>query len=204
MIRYIGKGTTDENGIALMTEDASGNPVEGYTGTGAGIVNIFAECRSIQSEIYELIDATFIDNATTGKKNDNWINYSDRLTIETDTTGTLITGYASSNGYYIANSEDAFSFDDYTCEFDVVTITGGVRWYHQHKTLGNENVFVLNTYVSDGNHVKIVVKNGTAILYVDNVKKATSNLTIDSPYEVAFRFNNGVTNTLKYKNLMIY
>jgi len=63
---------------------------------------------------------------------------------------------------------------------------------------------VLNTYVRDGNHVKIVVKNGTAILYVDNVKKATSNLTIDSPYEVAFRFNNGVTNTLKYKNLMIY
>lgn len=158
----------------------------------------------LQSEIYELIDAIFYDQAVTGKKNDKWGNYSNRLTIETDATGTLLTGYASSNGYYIANSEDAFSFSDYTCEFDVVSISGGVRWYHQHETLGNENVFVLNTYVSDGNHVKIVVKNGTAILYVDNVQRATYTLTISSLYEVAFRFNTGVNNTIKYKNFILY
>lgn len=204
MIRYIGKGTTDENGIALMTEDASGNPVEGYTGTGAGIVNIFAECHNVQSEPIELLDAIFIDAAVTGSKNSNWTNYSDRLTVETDDEGTLLTGNASNNGYYIAKGDTPFIFSDYQCEFDVVSITGSNIWYHKHQTAGNENVVILNTWITGPCHVKIAVKDGVATLYVDNVQKTTTNLTITAPYEVAFRLNTGTSNNLKYKNFIIY
>ena len=195
MRRLIGTGTTDSQGQVAIT----------YTGTGAGKLQVMAECGDFTSEPIEILDASFIDEAITGKKNSNWTNYSTRLTVETDETGTLLTGYASSNGYYFAKGDDPFIFSDYQCEFDVVSISGGSRWYHQDQTTGNENVFVLNTWIPEtGGHVKITVQDGLATLYVDDVQKTTYNCTVESPYEVAFRFNNGTSNTLKYKNFIIY
>ena len=194
--RLIGTGTTDSNGRVTIE----------YTGTGAGRVQVTAETTdgSLSSETYEILDAIFLDWAVTGDKNDNWINYSNRLTVETDDTGTLLTGYASSNGYYFANGDNPFIFSDYTCEFDVVEIAGSSRWYHQNSNTNNENVFVLNTWINSACHVRITVEDGVATLYVDDVQKTTFNLTVESPYELGFRFTNGTSNTLKYKNFLIY
>ena len=206
-LRYIGKGITDENGIAKLTEDAEGNPCEGYTGTGAGIVNIFAECHSIQSEIYSLLDAIFIDYGVTGKKNSNWTNYNNRLTVVTDETGTTLTGYESANGYYFVRADNPFTFTDYTAEFTVVgTIDSSVRWFHQNKDSTNENVFIFNRgwFGQDENNVKITVNNGVATLFVNDTQRGTTNLTVNSPYEIAFRFANGTQNTITYKDFKVY
>ena len=153
-------------------------------------------------ETYELLDAIFFDEAVTGHKNSNWNNYNNRLSLETDETGTLLTGYASSNGYYIANASDPFIFDDYCCEFDIITKTGLARWYHQNNNNQTGNVFILDS-VPVG-HAKIICQNGTAKLYIDDVQVRSADLTVAAPYEIAFRFNTGTGNTLKYANFIVY
>ena len=192
--RLIGTGTTDSNGQVVIE----------YTGTGAGRVQLTAEAGDLISDTYEILDATFLDKGVTGDKNNNWTNYSNRATITTDDTGTTVTGYASSNAYYICNADNAFTFTDYQCEFDVLEAAAGVRWYHQNEGGTNENIFTLNTYLTGSCHVKIIVTDGVATLYVDGVQRTTTNLTVDSPYEVAFRFTNGATNQIKYANFIIY
>ena len=158
--RLIGTGTTDSNGRVTIE----------YTGTGAGRVQLTAETTdgSLSSETYEILDAIFLDWAVTGDKNNNWLNYSNRLTVETDDTGTLLTGNASSNGYYFAKGDDPFIFTDYQCEFDVISVNTtltGLRWYHQNESNANENVFVLGAswFSDDINHVQIIVKDSYCI-----------------------------------------
>ena len=143
----------------------------------------------------------------TGKNNSNWINYSNRLTVVTDKTGTTLTGYESANGYYFVRADNPFTFTDYTAEFTIVGgVTGSIRWYHQNQDSTNENVFSFNTswFNQDENTVKITVSNGVATLTVNGTQRGTTTLTVTSPYEVAFRFANGTGNTITYKDFQIY
>ena len=72
--RYLGYGTTDNNGIAKLDHDDTGSSIaHSYTGTGAGEIDVVASLDeeivegSIVSEIYEIIDAIFFDDATSDK-----------------------------------------------------------------------------------------------------------------------------------------
>ena len=56
--RLIGTGITNNQGIAIMNKDPQGNTITGYTGVGAGKLDIIAVSGDLQSETYELIDAT--------------------------------------------------------------------------------------------------------------------------------------------------
>ena len=199
--RLIGTGTTDAQGRCVIE----------YTGTGAGLVNLQAEYSNekdtIQSDVVNVFDAIFYDKGITGAKNENWTNFNNRLTVVTGDTGTTLTGYESANGYYIARGDNPFTFTDYTAEFTVVGTTNSqVKWFHQNRANTNENVFAFNTnwFQQDENNVKITVSNGVATLEVNGTQRATTNLTIASPYEVAFRFANGTQNTITYKDLQIY
>jgi hypothetical protein len=199
--RLIGTGTTDAQGRCVIE----------YTGTGAGLVNLQAEYSNekdtIQSDVVNVFDAIFYDKGITGAKNENWTNFNNRLTVVTDETGTTLTGYESSNGYYIARGDNPFTFTDYTAEFTVVgTIHSYLRWFHQNQANTNENVFVFNSgwFNQDENNVKITVNNGVATLNVNGRQRGTTTLTVTSPYEVAFRFANGAGNTIKYKDFKIY
>ena len=199
--RLIGTGTTDNNGTATIQ----------YTGTGAGKIDIVAEYTDgesiIQSEIYSIMDYIFYDTGVDGTKNTNWENYSNRLGVVTDENGTILTGNASSNGYYFANASDKFIFDEYTCEFIVVgTPSSSVRWYHQNTSNSNENVFTFNTgwFNQTENLVKITVENGVATLIVNGTERGTTTLTLTAPYEIGFRIATGTSNTITYKNFKIY
>ena len=185
----IGSFQTDEDGVASTT----------VTGTGGGLIRYVAECEQSISEM-EIFDYLFYDRGIDGFKNTNWTNYSNRLTVVTDENGTTLTSNGSANGYYFVNGDNPFIFTEYTVEFDVVTSGGTIRWYHQNQNSENENVFTLNSYITDGCHVKIIVQNGTATLYVDNVQKTTATLTVTGPYEISFRTLNAITNTITYKN----
>lgn len=71
--RYIGKGTTDSNGVAHISKDANGDPIDpaGYTGVGAGLIDVVASTddpdhisgMSLQ-ETYEVLDCLYIDKCT--------------------------------------------------------------------------------------------------------------------------------------------
>jgi hypothetical protein len=214
--KYLGYGVTNSKGKAKLDHDKNGDPItHSYTGTGAGELDIIASLdnpstisdSSIQSEIYSLLDAIFVDYGVTGKKNSNWSNYSNRLTVVTDETGTTLTGYESSNGYYFVRADNLFTFTDYTAEFTVVGPTSSnVKWYHQNQDSTNENVFAFNGawFNQDENNVKITVSEGTATLFVNGTQRGTTTLTVTSPYEIAFRFANGTQNTITYKDFKIY
>ena len=98
----IGKGTTNSSGIAAMTEDAEGNPVNGYTGTGAGSVDFVAETTvdesTVVSQPVEVGDYLVYDKATTGEKSSDWTNPDNVTIATTDTETTLkdaVGGYKS-------------------------------------------------------------------------------------------------------------
>ena len=65
--RYLGYGVTDSNGVAHLKKNAKDQDIDGYTGVGAGEIDIIASLDnpivdgSIVSETYSIIDASFID-----------------------------------------------------------------------------------------------------------------------------------------------
>jgi len=89
--RLIGTGVTNSQGIATMNKDPSGTTITGYTGTGAGKLQIIAVSGNIQSTEYELIDAKLLQTGkTTG-----W--YNTTLTLEGNR---LVWVYNSSTNQY--------------------------------------------------------------------------------------------------------
>ena len=81
MLRLLGTGVTDVNGNAVMTKDAGGQTlVHSYTGTGAGLVDVVAECTidssTIVSTPYEVLDCLKYDKGTSDAHNDIWDNQS--------------------------------------------------------------------------------------------------------------------------------
>ena len=88
--RLIGTGVTNSQGIATMNKDPNGNTITGYTGTGAGKLQIIAVSGDVQSSEYELIDAKILQTGkTTG-----W--YTSTLTLEGNR---LVWEYGSANQY---------------------------------------------------------------------------------------------------------
>jgi len=69
--RYLGYGTTNSNGVAHLDHDPQGNPINGYTGTGAGEIDVLASTdnpitsSSIVSEPYPVFDCPVYDGDNT-------------------------------------------------------------------------------------------------------------------------------------------
>ena len=76
--RYIGYGVTNSNGVAHLDHDPQGNSINGYTGTGAGEVDVVASLDnpvvegSIVSETFIVDDTYKYDLATITKHTDFW------------------------------------------------------------------------------------------------------------------------------------
>ena len=195
--RLIGSGTTDSQGKVNIN----------YTGTGAGKLQLIAKNGNLTSATYELIDATFYDPATTNNKNTNWLNYNNRMTIETDTQGTTITNSNASNGYCFANGSDPFVFTDYCCEFDVLAINDAVKWYHQNNSSGTQDMFRIDSYYTSGTvHFKLECQGGSLKVYTNGTLQTTVTNTVTGAMEVAFRLDAQTSDprSIKYKNFVIY
>ena len=107
----IGRGTTNAQGIATMTEDAEGNPVDGYTGVGAGLVDLAAECTidgTLLQETYEVLDCLFMDYKSDGTKNTDWYKNANANVTYSDGETSV---YATSNAWYISNQAVSGDFE---------------------------------------------------------------------------------------------
>ena len=78
--RLIGTGVTNSQGIAIMNKDANGNTISGYTGVGAGKLQIVAESGTLQSETYEILDCIFLDRGTSNTSS-NYTKINCSLTL---------------------------------------------------------------------------------------------------------------------------
>jgi len=202
-LRLIGTATTDVNGNAVLED--------GYTGTGAGEVDIVAKCMvdggSVVSQPYPVLDCLFRDGGVTGDSNytafKNYSSFNPQLFDD----GTVITNSSSSNAYYLANtgdSSDEYDFiPPYVCEFDIVSVTGN---------LGSQNITILqyqgsainktfsNLSITDGCHMKITV-NGTQVIYQKDDNTPITESYTSTKTRIGIILNNA---TLKYKDFKIY
>ena len=211
--RYIGYGVTDSNGVAHLDHDKNGNPINGYTGTGAGEVDVIASTDnpitsgSIVSETYSLIDAKFKDIGTNGQSNYTafylYSNFNPRVTD----TGTVFTNSTSSSLQVYPQLDSATDLYDwipsFCIEFDAVEVSG---------TLSNQAITItenggsvkyknFNTIGLNGAcHMKITCTPTQIIIQKNNETPITEDYSM-SKVRIGILLNNG---SLKYKNFVIY
>lgn len=132
--RCIGKGVTDDNGIAHITHSSNDNGAtftqsasNGYLGTGKGQVGVIASMDkklvdgSIVSEPCSILDTVFYDEGKTGSPSVTW--YTNGLTLERQADGSLLT--CSETWKRITPiSNDTYFTRPFAVEFDIVSITG--------------------------------------------------------------------------------
>lgn len=193
--RKVGEAVTDENGRAVIN----------YSGTGAGLIELIAETTIdgsiIQSEIYEVIDGTFLDRAVTGQKNTNWTNPSSNIQEYIDDTGTLLTNSNTSAMHYWANNYSEFN-TGFAVEFDLIEYTDNTL--PAFRLIGtNTHQLVFKTIGCPQNsHLKIIV-DGTGIKYqIGNGTITDFVTTTDTAFRMGFRFAGQCS--IKYKNFVAY
>ena len=191
-------GTTDTNGQCTVS----------YLGQGTGALNIQCNCMNVL-ETYSLLDCLFLDYAVTGKKNSNWTNYSNRLTVTTDSNGTLLESNTSSNGYYFLNNA-SFTYSEWILEFDVVNLPStdlSIGIYIQDSNSSNTQINFNSTETGTTGHFKLENKNNQFKLYVDDALiKTVNHTTTVGNHEIGFRLNLYATDKgrfIKYKNLKL-
>ena len=131
------KMTQEEILLATLTTDSNGECTYTYTGTGAGKIDLKAKYRSLQSEIYELIDALFYDSGLS--ENTNWYGRQ-YISHDIQTDGHLLSNTGTGVANYLANdpstpgSNWADTFDWENCEwkFEIVSYTGTVKYFNQN------------------------------------------------------------------------
>lgn len=213
--RYLGYGITDNNGEAKLEYDENGNHLDhSITGTGAGELDIVASLDkpissgSIVSETYSIIDAKFIDIATTGKKNTNdWITPSTTYYTEvTSDTGTVQTNTASNNIWFKANDPSTSSTSEYDwsaplkIEFDNLGTDGTTFQIFD----GASGVISFYAHSYQNKHISITITDSTY-----TIKNETDNTIIGSganPFTSNFAIRYAIAGgkTFEYKNFVIY
>ena len=207
--RYLGWGITNENGVAKLDHDANGDAIEhSYTGVGAGEIDVVASLDnpvsqgSIVSETYSIWDYLFYDDGITSPKTANWTNYSDRLTVSVDETGTTLLRDASSGtGYYFTPSAYSTPF---AIEFEMVE-TGTKTSNGMDFAVGssdNNRAFNALT-ISSGDTIKITYDGETIRTYRNGST---------TPYELALALTGNITiafyiapnQSIKFKNFRMY
>lgn len=189
MRRLIGTGTTDSNGQVTVT----------YTGSGAGKVQLMAECGDIQSEPYTLYDVSFKDIGTEDDYT-AW-TYANNATISRASETTITqTDTASIAGVY----QTLPLTDGFCVELDVQAIfetTFTIISFRQgSSTKLNLGANGLLGGSGDWHHLKITV-NG---LDVDVVRDDTQIPQTLSDTVNRIYLHVGNSSTVKYKNFIIY
>lgn len=217
--KYLGYGVTNSNGVAHLDHDPQGNPINGYTGTGAGEVDVIASTDnpissgSIVSETYSIFDYIVYDGAVDTNHYDNWYNYGNRLTPSNpDAEGRLIENNGSSNGFWYAilygdtpSDANSYKFDTFTLECDIVsasatgTDTQGFIFYD-----GSIQQFISTDWlrVNNGGHIKITYDGTNFTIESDNLSPYTFAKAFTNKLRLGFSINAG--ESLKYKNFKLY
>lgn len=211
--RLIGTGITNNQGIAIMNTDPQGNPITGYTGTGAGKIQIIAESGQLTSEQYTITDCTFYDTCTTN--HDQWIIYqSDRLNITHSGSGMTVTGTSSDPYNLYANKKGtSTAVQDFEGELAVeftatVPATNGATFqiYDLTEPPSTSNLYqktIDNQLVTGTSQIKFTYKDNQIKCYVDDtLVSTTSNVEFTEKFRIGFR--GYVDWSIIVKNFMVY
>lgn len=196
MRRLIGTGTTDSQGQVAIT----------YTGTGAGKLDVIAECGDLQSETYTLYDVLFKDIGTDTEYTDwtSLINMDIARTTESVLTPTDST---VSGAAYLTISDYTVPFN---IEFDFnLSFTGNasygimsIRQGSTSKAAVSPNALGLTS--DKYSHIKLTVTSTELKINVDGTDKTP--ISHDGVFNRFYIWQNGnvLWQSIKYKNFIIY
>ena len=205
--RYIGKGITDSNGIAHMTEDADGQTVTGYIGTGRGLTDIIASLDdsskisegSLQSEIYEVMDYIKYDGATSSDYQDIWSLANTSLDRQSD--GTVVT-VNNAWGFATLGSTSYFVPINTVIEFDLLRFDTEML-IELRSSVQQSGNWQYCTFLNSIGHIRWEITLNSQKQYVDGVLKRN----MAQPLGEAFLFHIGsgtATKTCKIANFKVY
>ena len=203
VLRFLGESVTDSNGLAVLPD--------GYTGTGAGLVDIVAKTTidesTVVSQPYTVLDAIVYDKAyptSNDYNSDMWFG-SPNWTINTDENGTTIsTGTNTGYRLYTASSSGTSPYKDFTEDFAVefifIEYTGTVIMRVGNDT--SKDKYLSSLGVTSGDVVKLEVSSSNIKYYVNGEEIVAQRETYQSGASFfSFRINTG---SLKYKDFKIY
>ena len=212
--RYLGYGTTDANGVAHLTKNASGQDVNGYVGTGAGEVDVIASLDnpisqgSIVSETLPVLDATFFDKGILNdpQTTDVWYNQqnasltrSSEYSEITENGGTAILRLKS------ANSIDKTSI---CVEFDVWVDNVNENFMSFANTTvgtykGAYKLSEMNLQAETWNHIKLEV-DSNGVVTPNGITSAQKTLDFNTEKMVFAFLTNGAITKVRFKNWCVY
>ena len=193
--RLIGTATTDSNGNAVLSD--------GYTGTGAGLVDIIAQTTidesTVVSEPYEVMDYINFDNGLDGDSSNIWTGATSSLTRTS--TGSV---FSSTSAQKLTTT--ALISGDFEATFEAYG-TGSPLWGVEDANSNRTRYYMRND--ESFTYYKITRSDGviTAKYSLDgntwiNLTTQSSDVTSADCY---FLFhNNSGTKTTTFKNLKIY
>lgn len=205
--RLIGYGYTNSSGVAILEYDANGTQLDptGYTGVGAGVVDIKAKLHddsSLVSEIYSVLDCIFKDMGTSSDYS-TWTSTdftNDKLSRNDEYTTLTPTDNWDTHNQTISDS-------NLCIEFDInITYTNAhyfIRFMGNGSNVQSLNETQLGLVSGEWSHVKFVRNGNQLNIIVDNVEKTPQPLSASLD---TFRFMLDNTNCtdMKYKNFKIY
>ena len=195
VLRFLGEATTDENGLAVLSD--------GYTGTGAGEVDIIAKTTidesTVVSEPYEVMDYINFDNGLDGDSSNIWTGATSSLTRTS--TGSV---FSSTSAQKLTTT--ALISGDFEATFEAYG-TGSPLWGVEDANSNRTRYYMRND--ESFTYYKITRSDGviTAKYSLDgntwiNLTTQSSDVTSADCY---FLFhNNSGTKTTTFKNLKIY
>ena len=196
VLRFLGESVTDSNGLAVLPD--------GYTGTGAGEIDVVAKTEIddsiFQSEPYQVLDCQFYDDGVTDPKTVTWYNQDSAFTLTPSSDGTLVSSTTSTNKTMFADGTGytaSKKFAPNTCaEVTIVSNESGTS----------------NTFYAEANSGSSITINGSATLklvwdgskidkYINGVYQSSTQNITGNYIAYGFRVNNG---SFKFKDFMIY
>lgn len=205
--RYLGYGTTNSQGIATLDHDPTGATIQGYTGVGAGKVDIVAESGSLQSEPYELLDCAFLDFGTTGHDS---TNYTIASVLSEEVTSEGVTVSKTASGSTNGNYRTVTSFvSDFEALVDVKTngqpIRVGIMDSNNSKAHATFNQSDFTTVKVTKTGTTLTVQSLTGGEWIDLAVSGLNNVDLTTNCRFLFYIYNTTNDTtLTFKNLKIY
>ncbi len=205
--RLIGFGYTNANGVATLDYDAEGNELQssGYVGQGVGNVDISASAvidgSTFVSETYEIIDAEFYDTCVTGSTA-TWVQNGTAGSNTLTDNGRVISGDSSGNGMFYAQKVGQTGMycwnDPLTVEFDVVSVTGAVRF----QTYSSSTTVAYSYDFTQTGHWKFVYDGTNITAYFNGEQQGNPQSRTLTNSRIGFIAENG--ESITFKDFVVY
>ena len=184
VLRFLGESVTDSNGLAVLPD--------GYTGTGAGLVDIVAKTTidesTVVSQPYEVLDCIYYDDMSSDRNTNYYFNGTDGTSITYDSTNQALKitcGTNNARNYVdLRTSNSALNLNDVkgkTVRFKV-TITGlngkRIKLSLNGGTIPSPNGF----FATDGEHYEDCVIDSDATIVVFAISPLSSDWSQGDTY----------------------